>query len=367
MRRQFYARDIEELEITLKQLKDQERVHGVLVFQAENEHLPFDPLERVISRFPKVLLGGLFPGLIFKRKLLHQGFLIHTLDSAVQTKVIDLSTNSIDQQVAQIPSLEEGINTIFCLISNSSTRKNKLLKSVFDRYGEDVQYIGAEAGVENYSPASSIYHNSGLYDDSAVIAVLSEKISMGFAHGWTPASPPLKVTSANGKKIAELDRQKASEVYRKKLQEVVGDLSTTDDLSSLLHRFPIGMIRLNSEPIIRDVIKIQNGELMINEDLEEGSYIRIMHSTNKDLIQAAKTANQEAQSEDMGPDSSYLLFECVGREAFLGEQFQNELEAFSGQKELNGILSLGEIANKGNSFLEGFNKTVVLTQWNREK
>jgi hypothetical protein len=367
MKRQFYAKDINDLECTLNQLKNQDRVHGMVLFKAESEQNHAPRFEKIIRAFPKAIFGGVFPGLIIKRKLLHQGFLIHTFDSAIQTQVIDLSTDSVDQQVRQIPSLKGKINTIFCLINNSSVRKNKLLKSIFDRFGEDVYYIGAEAGVESYSPGCSIFHNSGLYNDSAVITVLSEKISLGFAHGWTPASRPLKVTRSNGKKLVELDSQKASEVYRKKLQDKVEPLSKSDNLSALLHRFPIGMLRLHSEPIIRDVTKIHNGELMINEDLDEGAYIRIMHSTNNDLIQAAKSADQQAQNGKSGAGSSSLLFECVGRKNFLGQNFQDELDIFSSERELNGVLSLGEIANTGNSYLEGFNKTVVVTQWNSAK
>jgi hypothetical protein len=47
----------------------------------------------------------------------------------------------------------------------------------------------------------------------------------------------------------------------------------------------------------------------------------------------------------------------------MGDAFQNEIAQIQGNEELNGILSLGEIANSGDTYLEIYNKTVVLAKW----
>jgi hypothetical protein len=47
----------------------------------------------------------------------------------------------------------------------------------------------------------------------------------------------------------------------------------------------------------------------------------------------------------------------------LQDDFQQELNLLNKNQQANGILSFGEIANSGDSFLEVLNKTIVVAKW----
>ena len=82
----------------------------------------------------------------------------------------------------------------------------------------------------------------------------------------------------------------------------------------------------------------------------------------KSLIKAAGEAHQESIASFTGSAiTSVLVVDCISRVLFLQEHFENELTAMNiGEKNLVGVLSIGEIANSGKDYLELYNKTCVV-------
>ncbi|HIE56438.1 MAG TPA: histidine kinase, partial [Chromatiaceae bacterium] len=61
------------------------------------------------------------------------------------------------------------------------------------------------------------------------------------------------------------------------------------------------------------------------------------------------------------PGRCQLVMDCISRALFLGDHFQRELDAFSQPGlPMLGALTIGEIANHGDDYLEFYNKTAVV-------
>lgn len=57
--------------------------------------------------------------------------------------------------------------------------------------------------------------------------------------------------------------------------------------------------------------------------------------------------------------------EIIIRVLYLGNVFSKELAFLKNNKPVNGILSIGEITNPGNTSLKLFNKTIAVAQWKK--
>jgi hypothetical protein len=97
-------------------------------------------------------------------------------------------------------------------------------------------------------------------------------------------------------------------------------------------------------------------------DIPAGSHIHIMHGEEQHLLDAAAEARQRALvAAGSAPGRCQLVMDCISRALFLGDHFKHELKAFAlpGLPML-GALTIGEIANHGDDYLEFYNKTAVV-------
>ncbi|TVQ69232.1 MAG: histidine kinase, partial [Oceanospirillales bacterium] len=99
-------------------------------------------------------------------------------------------------------------------------------------------------------------------------------------------------------------------------------------------------------------------------EVPEGSFVRILNGTPESLINAASEASERAQqafnSVSSTAPSLGCFIDCISRVLFMQEGILEEFKQVSGDYPLFGALTLGEIANSGQDYLEFYNKTAVL-------
>ncbi len=185
---------------------------------------------------------------------------------------------------------------------------------------------------------------------------------IGVAHGWQSVTGAFKVTEADCNRILSLDWQPAFSLYRQQVALHAGTDLTSDNFLEMAKSYPFGVSRLGDEMVIRDPIAHEGETLVCVGEVRRGAFVHIMHGEADNLIAAAHRAGERAALALKGAIPQHLfLVTCVSRHQFLGEQFELELSEVQKQGiPVFGILSLGEIANSGQDYLELFNKTVVI-------
>lgn len=336
----------------------------------------WDPLwlEPLLTQSPKPILGGIFPQIIYKTGNYQRGTLCFglrmTLDYCVLQGLSETSMNATNERILQAASeswQRESKGTLMVMVDGLSTHISALLHDLFDHFALDKNIIGGGAGSLSLVQKPCILTPQGLLADAALLINLPLNSALGVAHGWEPISPSFKVTESDRNIIRSLDWRPALEVYAEVVREHRGEALDTSDFFATSKAYPFGIKRMGHEMIVRDPIAIDDtGGLVCVGEVAEGSFVHVLHGDAQHLIAAASQARDNAEQkttpEAFTEHPAIILIDCISRALFLEDRMSEELSAVShGSSSLMiGAMTLGEIANNGEDYLEFYNKTCVV-------
>lgn len=190
---------------------------------------------------------------------------------------------------------------------------------------------------------------NGLPSERRVVAIglsgESVRVGTGSAGGWVPFGPERTVTRSVGATVYELDGQPALAIYKRYLGELALELPG----SALL--FPLAVSAGPDNPtVVRTILGIDDPSesLRFAGDVPEGSKVRLMRSTNDEVLDgAAVAANLAVQGLGGVLPSVMICISCIGRRAVLKSRVEEELEEVgteSGDAIISGYYSNGEIS-----------------------
>lgn len=149
-------------------------------------------------------------------------------------------------------------------------------------------------------------------------------VGTGSAGGWVPFGPERRVTRADGPVVFELDGEPALATYKRYL----GDLAMELPGSALL--FPLSMDSMTAaDSVVRTILGIDEAahSLRFAGDVPAGSRVRLMRSTNDQLLDGAALAAENAVASMDGVTPSLMLcISCIGRRAVLKSRVEEEIE-----------------------------------------
>ena len=357
---------IEGFQTIFNEVAGADGVQGMMILACDANGFTPEGVDDVLKTAVLPIFGGIFPELISGKEKLTTGTIIVGLSVAPTVHVISgLSDEDADYEEiidASIPDLGKA-QTMIVYVDGLASRIGALIDSLFNVFGLEINYIGGGAGSLSFVQKPCLFTNQGLIQDSAVLALMESQSGIGVSHGWESVGRTFKVTEVERNVIKTLDWEPAFELYRQVVEEASGQTFGDDNFFDIAKGYPFGINRAGSERIVRDPIAVgDDGSLICVGEVPPDSYVDILTGTTKGLVAAAETAMRRGQQAFAGETAASALFiDCISRVLFLEDEFSLELEAVSAPSlPLVGALTLGEIANSGDDYLEFYNKTAVI-------
>ncbi len=358
------AQNFEEI---LKEIESIPSITGIIVFTCNANGFTPELINPILTKCSMPVIGGVFPSIFHNAERMDKGtvvvglscpFSVHTLKGLSN---YDLNyTECIEQAFRQsnIPS------TLLIFADAMSKRVSSFVQSLFEVLGLGLNYIGGGAGALDFKQAPCVLCNEGMLVDAAIIAGIDSTSSIGVKHGYHSVSGPFKVTESDHNVIKSLDWKPAFEIYSNAVNEHSAEYMniTASAFNELAITYPFGIARLFAEPVVRDpAVLDEDDSIICVGEVPEGAFVEILYGEPDDLITAAREAKQTALGKLEGVASLSLCIDCVSRYLFLQDTYKRELSVLQSEGiPLVGALTLGEIANIGEEYLDFHNKTVVL-------
>lgn len=365
-----YAQNLTLLSEILNSFEKDNSVKTILIFTPNDITSTKLELERLLKKIKKPIIGGIFPSIAFQNEIKDEGFLIKPLLFEMDIQIIDLDKPIEKQLDSFFETINPSkINTIYTFVDAFGNNKSEYIYQLYNYLGNTVQYIGACAGNLSLSSIPCIIHNSGIHQNTAIIGLSNQNIEMGYSHGCKPISEPIKVTETKKNRIISLNWNPAFKEYQNILKQLVSIDVEEENFDKIKLNYSFGLAKLDSEMIIREPYSQKNNEIYLFDEVNEGEYLYLMECTEENLHQAVVNASNYASinfhKNDLEDTDELFSVFCYARFKDYKKDLTNELNSISkiNKMNVNGIITLGEIANSGECFLEIYNKAIVLLSW----
>jgi hypothetical protein len=329
----------------------------------------FSPLllDPILKGCSTPIIGGIFPSIVYKNKLYHEGTILLGLNTPIETTILPHISENYDYDAViekEMGELHPDTNTMFLFFDALSKNIDIIIQSIFNNYGLTINYIGGSAVGENFENKPVIFSNQGLLEDAAILATTTAKSTIGVKHGWEPLNDETyMITKANKNIIYEIDYQPAFEVYKNIIETQTGKPFVATSFLDKSQFFPLGIRRLSGDDIVRVATNVTEEQALVcTGNVPENSAIQILHSSTPMLLKAAQNAAELAEEENF-QKSFKLYIGCLARLLVMDKDFIEEINRIYKEEELLiGAISGGEIANNKDHYLELYNATAVVAK-----
>lgn len=315
--------------------------------------------------------GGMFPGVIHGDAYYDNGALIIGMPM-LHAPIVIKELTSATELFPEISTTVDNISykcTALLLVDGLAAGISPFIQNLFDRYGNVVNYLGGGAGSLSLQQGPCLFSNEGFFQNAAIVTLVRLKSALGVQHGWQKHAGPLVATRTHGNVIDELNWENAFDIYQNIVEASSGRTLTPENFFSISKGYPFGIMKEESEDIVRDPISVNQGkEIVCVGEVPENAVLNVLKGTKSQLIEAAgKAAEQCLEQCSAGEHFQGIVFDCISRVLYLEDEFTDELSAIQGRiharypgVEVAGVLSIGEISSYGDGYLELFNKTAVV-------
>ncbi len=351
-----------------KALQDMaKKCQSILVLSCADNHFAKEQIDPILKQITIPIIGGVFPAIVYHDKQYEEGTILVGLQTPLDVTILENISQERDYATfveKQVGRLDPKTESMFLFFDATSTYIDTIIQALFTNYGLTLNYMGGSAGNKDFLPCPTLFSNQGLLEDCALIATTTARSTIGVKHGWEAINETrYHITKAKGKVIYELDYQPALEVYKKVLKENLDITIDETNLFDTASSFPLGIKRLSGAIVVRVPNETnKEGTLICTGEVYENSYVQILHANNQQLIDAAQQASLSTKTVHYAK-SFNLYIGCLARLFVMQDEFPQELNAIYQQDELLvGALSLGEIANNQDHYLELYNSTAVFAK-----
>ena len=257
----------------------------------------------------------------------------------------------------------EGDGTLVVLVDGLAKRISALVEDLFFVFGLESNFVGGGAGSLSFRQQPCVISPRGIEQDTALVIRLPRSSVIGVTHGWASISEALEVTEADRNVVKSLNWQPAFDAYKAIVDRHSASPISRDAFFDIAKSYPLGLQKIGGAHVVRDPLMVQNdNELVCVGEVHQGAFVRVLNGNADSLLNAAAEARALVDSASASDDGHLMLFDCISRALFLGEEIDKELTALTRGEPAFGAFTLGEIANSGTEYLEFLNKTTVLSR-----
>ena len=298
------------------------------------------------------------PAVIWKAALYEEGLICCELASKSH---ILFCKSECDAPAVTLSSCQ----TVLMLVDWMDEKIYRYLDKLFSLTGGDVTIMGAGCGRTDEKTLPIMTCN-GVELKNGFIVLFSDSPSyVGVSHCSQFHDGYYIARTENSNHIVTINGENAFDFYAKLLKRHFREEVNEANIFSMGLKYPLGLGGMGAEKPLRVPSRVENGSLIVAGPMDEESTLSLMHSTQKSLLRAYSIAIEGAQNlqKDLSSKTCFMI-ECVGRNLVLGKDFSQELEAIvretSNAQQHFGVLSLGEIANSADKYIEYFNESCVI-------
>ncbi len=231
------------------------------------------------------------------------------------------------------------------------------------------QFFGGGAGDNAQFQHTPVFFAGHVVTDAVVaLEILSRKpIGVGVRHGWTPATPGMRVTQAEGMRLVSLNAMPAVEAFEEHARATGQRFDPADPIPFFLHNvlgIAIGMDD-NTDYKLRVPLGVNaDGSVDCAAEIPAGAIVHIMRASATSAAEAAAEATRAALAQLGGSRPQVaLFFDCVATRLRLGSDFGLELRALRetlGAAQVVGCNTHGQVARAEGQFSGFHNCTAVV-------
>ena len=367
--RPIYSATNDQFIAELYSLNANPQVKSLILVAAEKGFCSPEEITPVLQSIEKPILGGIYPSLIFESELKNTGAVIFPLSYELKTTAFDLADLSEEKYLAQLNEnfdnyLPES-NSLLVFIDAYSLNKNDAFEVLYNYFGLHISVAGAACGGEEVQQRPCLLHNSGFLVDKMIVGITPERMGVEVATGWRNISRQMKVTGAEGNVVKTLNWEPAFQAMQKAVTAFTGQPYTIDDYKHARALYSLSLYRMDGEDVVRNIYNVDGDDLYCDDYVNQGEFVSFVDGEINSLCNAVEIAYNKLCQKNATENSIVFTIYYFGRAIYYGENINKEIAVLSKDKPVYGVVSLGEIANTGESLLEIYNKSCVLVLWNQ--
>ena len=201
-----------------------------------------------------------------------------------------------------------------------------LMRGLQEKLGASFPLVGASASDNLRFLKTCVFFNQEMLSDAAAGILWGGKLNFGLGtrHGWKPLGKPRMVTKSYNNAVYTIDGLPAAKVYEEYLGRDFNELKK--ELKHITTLYPIGIFLFEEEYLLRNIVAIEeDGVLVFQGDVPQGSQIRLMIATKESCLLATRQALAETNVKVKHPDF-LLVFNSISRYILLGRDASKELQ-----------------------------------------